>query len=74
MTIYTHLNKLETFPVFFCLPEQSLEYKLKSPIPISKLSATDLSDTRKIYPRKDTNYIFSLQLRCIFRATDNWVK
>lgn len=73
MTIYTHLNKLETFPVFFCLPEQSLEYKLKSPIPISKLSAMDPSHQKDI-PRKDTNYIFSLQLRCIFMATDNWVK
>lgn len=58
MTIYTHLNKLETFPVFFCLPEQSLEYKLKSPIPISKLSAMDPSHQKDIPQERHKLHIF----------------
>lgn len=59
MTIYTHLNKFGTFPVLFCLPGQSLEYKLKSPITISNLSATDLSHQEDIPQERHKLHIFS---------------
>ena len=58
MTIYTHLNKLVTFPVLFCLPGQSLENKLKSPITISNLLAMDLSHQKDIHQERHKLHIF----------------